>query len=137
MRKRLTHPLHGGSRFVDVCPRCGIHSDVVDGGEVRRVVVDAPAVVGRGEELEVRVGLEMAGSLWGPVCVAARVSTHGEARIAPEPERRMWLPGRRSDDPLTFRFRFPPDHVPHHYFVRVLAASSREIAFGSRVFFVT
>jgi hypothetical protein len=137
IQKRLRHFLHGEARIANICPRCGIVSDVLEGGYIEAVTISAANIVEAGYCMEVNVSIRVrSGEDSLPVVVCPRISSYGSTRINPSPERRVWSSSDAQNAPMRFRFPLPPDHLPHHYFIRVLAACSDEIASGAKVFFV-
>jgi hypothetical protein len=136
VRKILRHPLHGESRQVDVCPRCGIVRDLRQGGSIREVSVAAPLRVGPGVPFDLRVAVRTAGSRDRlEVKVASRLSTHGLREVVPEPEIAAAQPTGGDTATFHFRFRVPTDLPPHQFFLKLLIASEEDLAFAARMIF--
>jgi hypothetical protein len=136
VRKTLRHPLHGESRQVDVCPRCGIVRDLRKGGSIRAVSVAAPVRVRRGGALEVRVAIRAGESREQlTVKVAPRLSTHGLREVAPEPEIAQAPLAGGGEATFHFHFQVPADLPPHQFFLKILTASEEDLAFAARMVF--
>ncbi|MEI2385864.1 hypothetical protein [Breoghania sp. JC706] len=136
--KRLRHPLTGQERDVLICSQCGIVMDGHVGGAIERIDIQGDRRARPGSPLTVRLALRCApasafarGGAGEDIRVAPRLSIIGQQDVVPQPEVATW-----SGAPVSFRFDIPANLPPHRYFIKVLAASSQEIAFASRPFFV-
>lgn len=139
IRKSLRHVLHREGRVVDVCPRCGIISDLLEGGQIEALTIDAPKIIKAGQSLEVQVRVRTARPGAAPPfivypCVSKSGPWSRQSPPSPTPSEGEINPAL--SDSVRFRFQLPPDHLPHHYYVKVLAVSPHELAFASRVFFI-
>jgi hypothetical protein len=136
--KGLKHPLSGDGRQVTVCPRCGIVSDLPADGPFTSLVLAAPGQVGRGQPLEVEVLVETSRPGEGTaVLVCPRISAVGLCQAVPAPPHYEFTPTAPGREDMRFRFVIPPDLPPHRYFLKAVAASASDLAFASRVLFVT
>jgi hypothetical protein len=139
IRKTLRHVLHREGRVVDVCPRCGIVSDLLEGGQIEVLTIDAPEIVRAGQSLEVQVCVRTALPGVAPAfivypCISKSGPWSRQSPPSPTPSAGEINPAL--NDTVRFSFQLPPDHLPHHYYIKVLAVSSHELAFASRVFFI-
>jgi hypothetical protein len=136
LRKLLRHQFHADGRDVIVCLRCLIASDVRHRGDVRTVTLAVPDFVAAGTAMTAVVRITGRAGGDADVRVCPRITERGGISVVPEPSEATCRLGARART-LAFRFGLPRGLMPHQYQIKVLAASSRDIAFAQRPFFVT
>lgn len=142
MDKLFRHPLTDEGRLVEVCARCAIIADVAESGAIRRVRIDSPDGVLGGDELPVRVSVEISkqdGQAGVPeeieIAVACRVTTFGsmDIHIPTKPDRIVNVVAAGTIADFEFSVPIPSGLPPHTYSTKVLVASSHELAFARRL----
>lgn len=142
MEKLFRHPLTDEGRLVEVCARCAIIADVPESGQIRRVRIYSPEGVLRGDELPVRVSVEISqhdGEAGVPketeIAVACRVTTFGsmDIHIPTKPDRIVTVVANGTITDFEFSVPIPSGLPPHTYSTKVLVASSHELAFARRL----
>jgi hypothetical protein len=137
LRRLLRHPLRDGARSVLVCLRCMIVSDLPDQGEIEDVTIAIPRLAAPRTVLEARIRVVRRGHV-APfeVTVHPRVSTRAGHPVACQPEEAGgWLHERSRT--FSFRFTLPAKMLPHQHHLKAIVASSTELAFAQRPFFVS
>jgi hypothetical protein len=120
------HVLNGERRLTEICPRCGITSDVAFDGALRGLQLVSPTKVERTNGWTAE--LASAGPIAEKTCAAMRLSADGRpgGPVAPE----------IAEDELRFELGARPDVPPHRYFMKALVATADEVAFFARPIFL-